>query len=233
MNKIIIVTGTRKGLGMGISSYYLQQGHTVIGCSRGESSIDHLQYTHYSLDVSDEQKVMKMVRETYRKHKRIDVLINNAGIASMNHIALSPTQTAIRILQTNFLGSFIFLREVSKIMMKQKFGRIVNFTTVATPLKLEGEMLYASSKAAVETLTKIASKEFGSFGITVNAVGPTPVPTDLIKNVPKEKMDSLLSLQAIKRFGNIDDILNVIDFFIDNRSEFITGQIVYLGGITN
>jgi len=233
MNKIIVITGTRKGLGRDICLYYLQQNHMLIGCSRGESSIVHPHYTHYSLDVSDEQNVIKMVRETFRKHKRIDVLINNAGIASMNHIALSPTHTANKIFQTNFFGSFIFLREVSKIMMKQKNGRIVNFSTVATPLKLEGEMLYASSKAAVETLTKIASKEFGSFGITVNAVGPTPVPTDLIKNVPKEKMDVLLSLQAIKRFGNMDDILNVIDFFIDKRSAFITGQIIYLGGVNN
>lgn len=233
MNKVIIVTGTRKGLGKDISLYYLQQGHTVIGCSRGESSIEHKEYTHYSLDVSDEQKVVKMVREVYRKHNRIDVLINNAGIASMNHIALSPTPTANRIFQTNFFGSFIFLREVSKIMMKKKSGRIINFTTVATPLKLEGEMLYAASKAAVESLTKIASKEFGSSGITVNAVGPTPTPTDLIKNVPKEKMDSLLSLQAIKRFGDVNDIINVIDFFMDERSEFITGQIIYLGGINN
>ena len=94
-------------------------------------------------------------------------------------------------------------------------------------------MLYAASKAAVESLTKIASKEFGSFGITVNAIGPTPVPTDLIKNVPKEKMDNLLAQQAIKRFGNINDLLNVIDFFIDDKSEFITGQVLYLGGINN
>jgi 3-oxoacyl-[acyl-carrier protein] reductase len=233
MNKIIIVTGSRKGLGKDICLHYLQQGDIVIGCSRGEGSIDHANYSHYELDVADENKVVKMIREVNRKHNRIDVLINNAGIASMNHIGLSPTSTANKILQTNFIGSFIFLREVSKIMIKHKKGRIVNFTTVATPLKLEGEMLYAASKAAVESLTKIASKEFGTQGITINAIGPTPLPTDLIKNVPKEKMDALLSQQSIKRFGNINDLLNVLDFFIDDKSEFITGQILYLGGINN
>lgn len=233
MDKIIIVTGTRKGLGRDICLYYLNKGCIVYGCSRGESSIDHANYSHCELDVSDEKKVIKMVRDVYRNHKRIDILINNAGIASMNHIALSPTSTANNILQTNFIGSFLFLRETSKIMLKNKKGRIVNFTTVATPLKLEGEMLYAASKAAVESLTQIAAKEFGSSGITVNAIGPTPLPTDLIKNVSKDKMDALISQQAIKRFGKIDDLLNVIDFFIDDRSEFITGQIVYLGGICN
>ena len=233
MRKIIIVTGTRKGLGRDICLYYLEKGHIVYGCSRGESSIDHENYFHYELDVADEAKVIKMVRDAYRKHERIDVLINNAGIASMNHIALSPTKTANNIFQTNFIGSFLFLRETAKIMMKKKKGRIVNFTTVATPLKLEGEMLYAASKSAIESLTQIAAKEFGSSGITVNAIGPTPIPTDLIKNVSKEKMDSLISLQSIKRFGEIDDLLNVIDFFISDRSEFVTGQVLYLGGVCN
>ena len=233
MSRVIIITGTRKGLGKDLCDYYLAQGDQVIGCSRGESSIQHTDYEHYSLDVSEEKKVVQMVREVYRKHGRIDVLINNAGIASMNPIPLNPASTALRILNTNYIGTFVFLREVGKIMLKKKYGRIVNFTTVATPLNLEGEALYASSKAAVESLTRIAAKEFASSGITVNAVGPTPIPTDLIRNVPKEKMDALLAQQAIKRFGTIDDLKNVIDFFISPDSDFITGQVIYLGGVSN
>ena len=80
-------------------------------------------------------------------------------------------------------------------------------------------------------MTKIAARELARFNITVNAVGPTPVPTDLIKSVPKEKMDKLLDRQAIKRFGNIEDVINVIDFFLKPTSNFVTGQIVYLGGV--
>ena len=109
--------------------------------------------------------------------------------------------------------------------------RIVNFATVATPLRLEGEAAYAASKAALVNLTQVCAKELSEFGITINAVGPTPVPTDLIKNVPKAKMDALLNQQAIKRFGEFRDVLNAIEFFLDEKSDFITAQVIYLGGV--
>lgn len=231
MSKSIVITGTRKGLGKQLSEYYLGKGFFVAGCSRGESSIDHKNYNHYSLDVADEKKVVRMIRDVNRKHRRIDVLINNAGIASMNHILLTPYSTIKNIYNTNYMGTFLFCREVGKIMIKNNYGRIVNFTTVATPLRLEGEAAYASSKAAIENFTEIVAREMAEFNITVNAVGPTPIPTDLIKNVPKEKMDSLVDRQAIKRFGEFKDLVNVVDFFIDEKSDFITGQKIYLGGV--
>lgn len=109
--------------------------------------------------------------------------------------------------------------------------RIVNFATVATPLRLEGEAICAASKAALVNLTQVCAKELSEFSITVNAVGPTPVPTDLIKNVPKNKMDALLNQQAIKRFGEFEGVLNVIEFFLNEKSDFITSQVVYLGGV--
>ena len=118
-------------------------------------------------------------------------------------------------------------------MMKQKFGRIVNYTTVASALRLDGEAIYAASKSAIENFTQTIAKEVATYGITVNAIGPTPVETDLIKAVPKNKIQELLEKQAIKRFGNFEDIKNVIDFFIDKKSDFITGQIIYLGGVHN
>ena len=118
-------------------------------------------------------------------------------------------------------------------MMKQKYGRIVNYTTVASALRLEGEAIYAASKSAIENLTQTLSKELAPFNITVNALGPTPIKTDLIKAVPQDKINALLERQAIKRFGNFGDIKNVIDFFIDEKSDFITGQILYLGGVHN
>lgn len=117
-------------------------------------------------------------------------------------------------------------------MLRHKSGRIVNFATVATPLRLEGEAIYAASKAAVESFTQVLARELGQTGVTVNAVGPTPVPTDLIKSVPQEKMDALLARQAIRRFGTMKDIINVVDFFASPQSDFITGQVIYLGGVT-
>jgi len=233
MKKVILITGTRKGIGKELAEYYLNLGCVVIGCSRGSGTIVNSDYRHHELDVSNEKDVVKMVRTTKKEFSRIDILLNNAGIASMNHFLTTSYNTVQNIFNTNFLGTFIFSREVSKVMMKQKYGRIVNYTTVASALRLEGEAVYAASKGAIENFTQTISKEVAPYNITVNAIGPTPVETDLIKTVPKDKIAALLDKQAIKRFGTFEDIKNVIDFFIDDKSEFITGQIIYLGGIHN
>lgn len=228
--KTFLITGTRKGIGLQLAEYYLSLGHRVAGCSRGVSAIEHERYRHFELDVADEGAVVAMVKAVVREWGSVDVLINNAGIASMNHFAITPLSTARSIFDTNFLGSFLFCREAVKVMTRKGRGRIVNFTTVATPFRLEGEAMYAASKAAVENMTRVLAREVGDSGITVNAVGPTPVPTDLIRSVPKEKMEALLQRQAIHRFGTFEDVANVVDFFVSERSEFVTGQVVYLGG---
>jgi 3-oxoacyl-[acyl-carrier protein] reductase len=231
MSKIFIITGTRKGIGKQLAEHYLNEGHVVIGCSRRKSSIEHTNYSHYKLDVSDEKLVIDMVRSVKKQYGQIDILLNNAGIAAMNHSLTTPYKSAKTVFDTNFFGSFLFSREVAKTMIKQKQGRIVNYSTVAVALKLEGEAIYAASKAAIESFTQILAKELGSLGVTVNAIGPTPIPTDLIKNIPKDKLDKLLEQQAIHRFGTFEDILNVVNFLIDERSDFITGQVIYLGGV--
>lgn len=229
--KVMIITGTRKGIGHYLANYYVEQDWQVVGCSRGDMDSQIDGYRHFALDVSDESEVKKMFTSIRRDYCRLDALINNAGIASMNHTLLTPMSTIEKILKTNVVGTFLFCREAAKLMQRNSFGRIVNFATVATPLKLEGEALYASSKAAIVSLTEILARELAEFGITVNAVGPTPVKTDLIRSVPQEKMDRLIDLQAIKRFGEFSDISNVIDFFLQHSSDFITGQTVYLGGV--
>lgn len=229
--RVILITGTSRGIGLGLAEYYLANGDIVCGCSRAPAALQHPRYTHASLDVSDEPAVIDMVRAAVREHGRIDGLLNNAGIASMNHSLLSTAATARAIFATNFHGMFLFCREVAKAMVRHQSGRIVNFSTVATPLRLEGESLYAASKAAVESFTQVLARELGPTGVTVNAVGPTPVQTDLIKNVPQAKMEALLTRQAIPRFGAIEDVINVVDFFLSPRSGFVTGQVVYLGGV--
>jgi 3-oxoacyl-[acyl-carrier protein] reductase len=231
MTKVILITGTRKGIGKELSNYYLSLGNIVVGCSRENGSISHENYRHHILDISDEMAVVNMVRNTKKEFGRIDILLNNAGVASLNHFMTTSTQTVSSLFNTNFMGTFTFSREVSKVMMKQKYGRIVNFTTVASALRLEGEAVYAASKSAVENFTQCAAKEVAPYGITINAIGPTPIKTDLIKGVPQKKIQELLQKQAIKRFGNIEDIENVINFFIDDKSDFITGQVIYLGGV--
>ena len=231
MDRIVIITGTRKGLGLDLVKYFLEQKDIVYGCSRRASDLQHPNYTHFELNVSNEQDVVSMVRVVYKKHKRIDVLINNAGAASMNHFLLTPFSTVEKLFATNFFGTFLMCREVAKMMIRQNCGRIINYTTVAVPLNLEGELVYSSSKAAVEQLTRVLAAEIGQNGVTVNAVGPTPISTDLIKNVPAEKIQKLVQHQSIKRLGKFEDVLNVVKFFIAPESDFITGQTIYLGGV--
>ena len=227
----MLITGTRKGIGRYLAEYYLERGFKVIGCSRGESDLAHDAYRHFEVDVADEAGVVGMMAAIMAEYGGLDILVNNAGIASMNHFLLTPAKTVSRIMDTNVLGTFLMSRESAKLMRGRRSGRIVNFSTVATPLKLEGEAVYAASKAAVVSLTEVLARELAEFGITVNSVGPTPVETDLIRNVPKDKIDRLLSRQAIPRFGTFQDVSNVVDFFISPGSDFVTGQNLYLGGV--
>lgn len=232
-NNVMIITGASRGIGRYLCEYYLKKEFVVIGCSRNDTDFKHKNYKHYILDVADEKAVIKLVKDVSRNIGSINVLLNNAGIASMNHLTLTPLSTAKRIFDTNFFGTFLFLREASKIMINQKKGRIVNFVSIASPLRLAGEAVYAASKAAIANFTEIAARELGEYGITVNAIGPSPVVTDLIRTLPKNKLDDLIQRQAIKRFGNFNDVSNVIDFFIDDKSNFVTGQVIYLGGINS
>lgn len=230
-NPTILITGNRKGIGLHLTKYFINKNYNVIGCSRSESDFEHTNYIHLICDVSDEKAVKRVVKQGKKTFGSIDILINNAGVASLNHSLLTPGLTVDKVFSTNFSGSFFFSREVAKVMLKQKKGRIVNFSTVAVPMNLDGEMVYASSKAAVEKMTKIMAKELAPNGITVNCIGPTPIFTDLIKTVPKDKIKELLEKQSIKRLGEYADIENIIDFYISDKSNFVTGQILYLGGL--
>ena len=209
MSRIIIITGSRKGIGRFLTEYFINNGDCVVGCSRSNTDFSHPNYTHVNCDVSDERSPKIVIKAAEQKYGKIDFLINNAGIASLNHSILTPGNK----------------------MIKNGGGKIVNFTTVAVPLNLEGEMIYASSKAAIEKMTKIMSKELALNNIQINAIGPTPIETDLIKAVPANKIQELLEKQSIKKLGTYEDVLNVINFFLNPLSNMITGQIIYLGGL--
>ena len=226
-----MITGTRTGIGQFLAEHYVRQGHFVIGCSRGKPDWALANYRHFEADVADEKAALALFSAVRKGYGRLDHLINNAGIASMNHAMLTPLATVQKILSTNVAGTFLFCREAAKLMGRKNWGRIVNFTTVATPLKLEGEAIYAASKAAVHSLTQVLARELAPLGITVNSVGPTPIDTNLVRSVPKDRMDRLIARQAIPRMGTFQDVGNVIDFYLRPESAFITGQNLFLGGI--
>ena len=239
MCRVFIISGASRGIGKALSEHYLGCGDIVVGCARSTSDIAHKNYRHFILDINDEKAVVSMVRAAKKEFGKIDICLNNAGMASMNHILTTSYESAKTLVDVNFLGAFLLSREAAKAMISNKIsnknsaksGVIINFSSVAVPLCLEGEAIYAASKAACENLTKTMAKELASYSIRVNAIALTPVQTDLIKAVPKDKINALLEHQAIKRFGKFDDIINVIDFFISQKSDFITGQIITLGGV--
>lgn len=230
--KVMIITGSSRGIGKYLSQYYAQAGVQVIGVSRNSADFEVENYRHFNVDVSDEVEVKNIFSSIKKEYGRLDYLINNAGVAAMNHSLLTPIKSVTKLLNTNVLGTFLLSREAAKLMSKNKFGRIVNFSTVAVPLKLKGEAVYAASKSAVNSLTQVLSNEYAELGITVNAIGPTPIKTDLTRSVPENKLEEIIQQQAIKRMGQFEDVSNVIDFFLKKESDFITGQIIYLGGIS-
>lgn len=230
--QVMVVTGSRKGIGRHLAETYAKRGFIVEGCSRGEAGWEAENYTHHQVDVADEKQVKAMISSVARRHGRIDVVLNNAAIASMNHVLLTPAKTANRMLEVNVTGTMLVSRDAAKVMMRRRYGRIVNFTTIVAPIALAGEAMYAASKSAVVTFTRILAFELGPFGITCNSFGATPIMTDMIRGVPQAKIDAVVNGLAIKRLGTPDDCVNVCDFFISPASDNITGQTLYLGGIT-
>lgn len=228
----ILITGTTRGLGKAMAEHFLAMGETVIGCGRTTQAISHPHYHHYILDLASTEAIDDFFFALRKDVNHLDVLINNAGIAKMNAFAMTPIESVQKIFSVNVHATFLFCQKAVGLLRKAKHPRIINMTTVAVPLQLEGEAAYAASKSAVETLTRIIAKELGSFHITCNAIGPSPINTDLIRGVGQDKIASLIQRQAIKRMATVDDVIHLADFLSQPASSMITGQVIYLGGIS-
>ncbi len=227
---VALVTGSRKGIGRSLVEHFSKKGYRVEGCSRSEPEWELEGYHHHLVDVFDEAQVKGMIHSVAKRHGRLDILVNNAGVASMNHSLLMPASTVSRILDTNVLGAFVVTREAAKLMQRRRYGRIISVGSVASALRVEGEAIYAASKQALETFNQIFALEVGQYGITCNVVAPTPIDTDLIRGVPADKIELLVERLAVKRLGTFDDVINVVDFFAAPESEYVTGQVIRLGG---
>jgi 3-oxoacyl-[acyl-carrier protein] reductase len=232
---VALVTGTRTGVGRHVAQFFLQRGYAVVGCSRKpldwEPASDA--YTHFDTDVTSEEQIKGLFGEITRRFGRLDVVINNAGVASMNHVLLTPVTSLRKMLETHVCGTFMVSREAALLMRKRKQGRIINLSSVAVPLSYEGQAAYVASKASVEALSRVMARELREFGVTVNVLGPGPTPTDMIRGVPKAKLEKMTALFPVKRLTTFEEITSAIEFLLLPASSAITGQVIYLGGVPN
>ena len=204
----------------------------MIGCARTEATLSHPLYSHYKVDIESPKEVSSFFFAIKKEQSHIDVLINNAGIANMNAFATTPIESVQKMFSVNVHGTFLFSQKAISLLRKSKHPRIINMSSIAVPFRLEGEAVYAASKSAVEMLTRIMAKELSIFNITCNAIGPSPIATDLIKGVPEKKIERLVKRQAISQMATAADVIHIIDFLIHPASDAISGQVIYLGGIS-
>ena len=222
-----LITGTSQGLCRALAERLLADGWTVHGFARGAQTLAHPHFRAHAVDVTDEGAVRSSVA-TLAEGGRIDLLVNNAGAASMNALLLTPGETAERLMRVNYLGTFHCLQAVGKVMIRQRAGRIVNVTTVAVPLSLEGEAAYVASKAAVEALTKVAAKELTPSGVIVSAVGFGPIDTALTRAVPKP---ALAKIDAAIGRPEGTTMMQALDFLLAHLRSAPGGSVEYLGKI--
>jgi 3-oxoacyl-[acyl-carrier protein] reductase len=233
--KVALVTGTRSGVGEHLAQYLLTHDYVVVGCSRKppEWTPASDRYTHFDTDVTSEEHVKALFGEITRRFGRLDVVINNAGVASMNHVLLTPVSSLRKMLETHVCGTHLVSREAALLMRKRKYGRIVNLSSVAVPLAYDGQAAYVASKASVEALSKVMARELREFGITVNVLGPGPTPTAMIRGVPKAKLDKMVAHFPVKRLTTLEEITSALELLLLPSASAITGQVIYLSGVPN
>jgi 3-oxoacyl-[acyl-carrier protein] reductase len=224
-----LITGTSQGLGRALAERLLADGWTVHGFARSPQTLTHPNFTAHIVDITDEAAVRTAVT-SIGSSGRIDLLINNAAAASLNAFLLTPGSVAENLMRVNYLGTFHCLQAVGKVMVRQRGGLVVNLTTVAVPLSLEGEAAYVASKAAVEALTKVAAKELAPSGITVSAVGFGPIDTALTRAVPKAALAKINEAIGRPQGTTMDQ---GVDFFMSRLSaaDFKSGGVEYFGTV--
>lgn len=232
--KVFLITGTSRGVGRYLAEYYTGLGHIVIGCSRGTSDLEASDYIHFEVDITDEENIHKIFSHIRKKYKKLDVVINNAVSNPANiSSALLNYKSIEETFKVNLFSTMMICREAVKIMVRAKSGRIINIGSMVTTSTHEeyGGSLYTPSKVALNSYSRILAKEVNRSGITVNVVAPSALETDLAKNSNRDELKKALSRNAIKEFGKMEDVSNMIDFLLKDESSALTGQIYYLGGV--
>ena len=225
---MVILTGASRGLGKAIGNRLSSQGHQVVGLSKSGSSDA---FPVLKCDVSDYASLKQASRQIRESDTPVRALINAAGIASMNLAVTTNSRAVQNIIATNLMGTIYCCQIFGPLMMREKFGRIINFSTIAVPMALKGESVYAASKAGIESFSRVFAREVSDFGLTVNCIAPGPIKTDLISGISDRQINDVVRNQVIPRIFGKEDICDLVDLLLDQKAKSLSGQVFHVGGI--
>ena len=239
-NKIVLVTGAGRGIGASIAKRFASEGAEVIVNYSGndeaaQKTVDEITATggqaqKYKCSVNDSESVKVMIDEIIKEFGRIDILVNNAGITKDGLMLRMTDEDFDRVIDVNLKGTFNCTKYVSKYMLKQKSGKIINISSVVGLSGNAGQVNYSASKAGIIGITKSVAKELSSRGITVNAVAPGYVDTDMTKVLSDNIRNEILKNIPLQRMGNVEDISNCVAFLASEDASYITGQVISVDG---
>ena len=239
--KVALVTGASRGIGRAIAQKLGALGAKVaVNYQSNESAarevVESIKATGkgdalaVQGDVSRFDEAGRVLKATTDAFGRLDILVNNAGTTRDNLLAMMKEEDWDSVLNTNLKSVFNMSKAALRPMMRQKYGRIINITSVAGVTGNAGQVNYSSSKAGMIGFTKAMAKEYGARGITVNAVAPGFIPTDLTNPLPQDIKDQMLRLTPLGRFGTVEDVANVVAFFASDAASYVTGQVLRVDG---
>ena len=238
--KIAVVTGSSRGIGAAIARELAAQGATVVlnhrdSAAQAEAVVAEIvaaggQAVAIQADVSSYAEAQRLIKETVERFGHIDILVNNAGTTRDMLIMMMPEADWDLVIQTNLKSAFNCSKAAVRPMMKQRFGRIINITSVSGLAGQAGQTNYSASKAGMIGFTKALAKEVGPRGITVNAIAPGFVPTVLTDVLNEEQKRAIISMTPMGRFAKPEEIAYATAFLADERAGFITGQVLSVDG---
>lgn len=238
--KVALITGAGKGIGAAIAKEMAAQGATVIiNYSHSEAAAENVKKEIEEAggraetcrcDVSDYESVKKMVGDVIARHKRIDILVNNAGIVKDTLLMRMAETDFDQVVDINLKGTFNCIQNVTRQMMKQRYGRIINLSSVVGIFGNAGQVNYAASKAGIIGMTKSVARELGSRGITVNAIAPGFIQTDMTDSLSDDMKNQMLGAISLGSFGKVEDIAYTAAFLASDRARYITGQVIQVDG---
>lgn len=243
-DRVAIVTGASRGIGRGICLELASRGATVVACARSKGPLGELaaEATKRELagkidprvfDVCEREAVDPLVEEISSKYKRIDILVNNAGITRDGLMMSMDDEQFDEVLTTNLRAVFWLTRAVSRLMVRQRYGRIVNVGSVSGEFGNAGQANYAASKAGLSGFTKSIAKEFGKRKITCNVVAPGFIATDMTADLPDELKSGAKKLIPLARFGEVEEVAKAVAFLASDDAAYITGQVLVIDGGLN